>query len=840
MAERIYTIPAGVPFAETLARGLIAQMGVERDPLVLASATIHVPTRRAARALGETFARVLNGAALLPDIRPLGDLDEEDLLFDPATDDLAVPPAIDPVRRRLLLATLVRRWAERRRDLSPGFAQAAAMARTLARFLDEAQTQRADLDRLDGLVPKPLAEHWAEVRDFLIFLREEWPKLLAVEGALDPAERRNLLLAQLARRYRDTQPSAPVIAAGTTGSIPATAELLNAIAQLPAGAVVLPALDRDLDGESWNALEPGHPQYGLKQLLERMGVARGVVRDWPGTPAPSVARLALLRETLRPAPTTDAWRTLADQDGSEIAAGLDGIGFVAAAHPGEEALAVALMLREAADDLAKTAALVTPDRALARRVVAELMRWNIAIDDSAGVPLAQTPPAVFLSLLADAALDGFSPVPLLALLKHPLAARGERAGDFRRRVRALDRFVLRGPRPDPGLAGIIKAIGSKRAERDGSALAPVLDELAAWFGELTKLLRPFADAMNARATPLTELVQLHRDAAEQLASGEDELWRGDGGEACAELIEALIRAGGDLPPVEPSAYPVLFRQFAEERAIRPAYGRHPRLAILGPLEARLQHFDLIVLGGLNEGSWPQSAAADPWLSRPMRERLGLESPERAIGLAAHDFATLAAAPEVRLTRSAKVDGAPTVASRWLQRLQQLTKGLGLEAKLTTAAPYASYAMLFAVPDHAPRAAPRPEPRPPVATRPRELSVTEIEKWLRDPYAIYARHVLRLKPLDPLAAEIGPMDRGSAMHEILELFIREAGDTLAPNAVARLIGISEEVFAHYGVPQSTLALWRPRFARAAAWFVDDERKRRAGIARSFLEIEGRIE
>ncbi|HEY3636747.1 MAG TPA: double-strand break repair protein AddB [Rhizomicrobium sp.] len=837
MRAGFFTIPAGVPFAETLARGLIEQLGAERDPLALSSAVIYLPTRRAVRTLMETFARLLNGAALLPDIRPLGDVEDEELLFDPAVDDFDLSPAIDPVRRRLLLATLVRRWMEQSRGLAPGFAQAAAMARNLARFFDEAQTQRVDLEALHDLVPKNFAEHWSDVRDFLIFLRDQWPKLLELEGALDPSARRDMLLARLTQRYRDAKPGTPVIAAGSTGSIPATAELLGAIAELPAGAVILPGLDRDLDEDSWDSLDAGHAQYGMKQLLGRLNIRRGDVPDWPKVHTTPESRMMLLREALRPAPTTDAWRALAENGASDIADGLNGLGVVAAAHPGEEALAVALILRETVETPGKTAALVTPDRGLARRVVAELMRWDIAIDDSAGVPLAQTPPAVFLSLLADAAAEEFAPVPLLALLKHPLSGEAETAV-FRRNVRLLDKFILRGPRPDPGLAGLIKAIASRRAERNETVFASTLDELTEWFGTQAELLKPFADAMRMHSFALSALVQLHRSTAGKLA-GEDRLWRGDAGEASAKLLDALENAGADLPPIEPSAYPLLVRQFAEEHAIRPAYGRHPRLAILGPQEARLQHFDLVILGGLNEGTWPRSVAADPWMSRPMREKLGLESPERAIGLAAHDFATLAAMPEVRFTRSQKVDGTPAVESRWLQRLQQLTKGLKLKEKLEAAEPYKSLATLLATPKGRPQPATRPEPRPPVAKRPRELSVTQIETWLRDPYAIYARNVLRLKPLDPLDAEIGPMDRGSAMHEILELFIRETAGGFPSNPAARLIGISEEVFARYGIPQAALAVWRPRFVRAAKWFVDDERNRRADILRSFLEIKGRM-
>lgn len=842
MVAGFYTIPAGVPFAEALARGVFDRLGANADPLAI-SATIYLPTRRAVRTLADCFARISSGAALLPDIRALGDPDEEELLFDPDAEDLALPPALDPVRRRLLLATLVRRWAGQRGDRPTSFAQAAAMARHLAGFFDEVEIRHVDLGRLDGLVPDSLTEHWAEVRDFLRFLRDAWPEVLAAEGALDPAQRRNILLGQLVRRYRQSKPSHPIIAAGTTGSIPATADLLAAIAQLPQGAVVLPALDRDLDAGSWESVEPGHPQYGMKQLLDRVGVAREDVRDWPGSGATCESRVALIREALRPAPTTDAWRALADRGAPGLSEGARGIGIVEAAHSGEEALAIALMLREAVECAGKTAALVTPDRRLARRVAAELRRWDIAVDDSAGIPLSQSPPVTFLLLLAEAAAAEFAPVPLLALLKHPLSSGGENPGSFRRRVRLLDRFALRGPAPDAGLEGIARAIASRR--KNGAHSDMLFEEIAGWFTDLAAILEPFGQAMRGEPVPLVDLVGAHLHAAEALATTEHErgaarLWQGDAGEAAAELADVLIRAGEDLPAFEPASYPALLRQFAEEKALRPAFGRHPRLAILGPLEARLQNFDLVVLGGLNEGTWPRSAAADPWLSRPMRAALGLESPERLIGLAAHDFATLAAMPEVRFTRALKENGAPTVESRWLQRLRQLTKGLKLDAEFDRAKCYSNWADMLAIPEGAPVPALRPMPRPPVEKRPRVLSVTQIETWLRDPYAIYAKCVLRLKPVDALGQAVGPMDRGRAMHEILERFVRETAGGLPSDPLGRLVTLADEVFETYGIPKSVLAVWRPRFKRAAAWFVEDEKRRRASIQRSYLEISGRIE
>jgi len=841
----VFTIPSSAPFAQTLAKGLIAQVDLEKDKLALSKTTIYLPTRRAVRDFPEVFARELGGAALLPEMRPLGDVDEDEFLFDASSEDLALLPAISPIRRRLLLAQLVRRF---RQDTAPlTFAQAASLAGGLAKFFDDAETEGVDLSKLDKLVPDHFADHWRKVWEFLDIVRQNWPAILEAEGAMDPSARRNAMLAALAARLEKHPPQGPVIAAGSTGSIPATANLLRVIANLPNGSVILPGLDRDLDEDSWNELEPGHPQYGLKKLLGGIGVMRKDVRDWqpldgPGNPA----REALLREVLRPAPTTDAWRAIAEKGSEEIARGLKGLSVVEAAHPGEEAAAIALILREVLETKGKTAALVTPDRNLARRVAAELRRWNIEIDDTAGRPLSNTPPGTFLCLLAEAADEHFAPVPLLALLKHPLASGGENTADFRRNVRALDR-LLRGPRPDVGLGGIKHAI--KAAEQDArerkTGAAESIAALGAWFAKLAKILQPIEDCIGDGAAAIADLTACHIGAAENLAAtnaqdGKSILWRGDAGNSAAELAAALALAAQDIAPVEASSYPVLFRALAEQRPVRPTFGRHPRLAILGQLEARLQHYDTVVLGGLNEGTWPRAANVDPWLSRPMREKLGLEQPERDIGLSAHDFASLAAGPRVILTRALKSDGAPTIASRWLQRLWQLTTGLGIVKQLTPDMPYQDCACALGEPTAPTERMKPPRPKPPLAQRPKNLSVTEIETWLRDPYAIYAKHVLGLRPLDPLDAEIGPLERGTSVHKALELFLKEYRDHLPEDAALRLIDISRQVFADAGIPKSALAVWQPRFIRAAHWFTGEERKRRGGIKDIYLEIAGQRE
>ncbi|HTO80520.1 MAG TPA: double-strand break repair protein AddB, partial [Methylocystis sp.] len=743
--------------------------------------------------------RVLGGAALLPLFRPLGDVDEDELLLDGSAEEFALPPAMPRERRRLILAALIRRWRQARGETALGFLQSAAMADSLGALLDEVETQDADLDKLHDLVPGALAEHWAEVRDFLALLKTEWPNQLEANGAMNAARRRNEALGALAHRLRASKSGRPVIAAGSTGSIPATAELLGVIAGLPQGAVVLPGLDRVLDAESWARIadDPGHPQFGMRQLLHRLGAARDDVEDWSASVA--APREALLRETLRPAPTTDAWRALAESNAAEMKSGIEGLSLVEAADPAEEARTIALLLRRALETKDRTAALVTPDRALARRVSAELGRFAIAIDDSAGRPLAHTAPGAFLSLLADAAEQQFAPVALLALLKHPLAMMGMDPQDFRAHARRLD-LALRGPRPDAGLGGIKQIVEAK-----GRAIER-------WWERLTSILLPLERLMAEKDVRLGALLSAHIEAADALACdamGETTLWLGDAGSAAAEMIAKLIEAARDAMPVEPSAYAPFFRMSAEEVSVRPPYDRHPRLAILGPLEARLQRFDLTILGGLNEGSWPRPAAADPRLSRPMRKSIGLEAPERAIGLSAHDFATLASAPEVILTRALKNEGTPTVASRWLQRLKQLTQGLGILPALGKSNEVLAIARALAEPGPVKRIE-RPQPKPPRAARPRRLSVTEIETWLRDPYAIYARRVLALDKLDPLDAVIGPPERGSAIHKALEIFLEDFPVELPEAATEALLRTATQAFIDLSVPKATRALWEPRF------------------------------
>ena len=842
MSERaptLYTVPPHVSFVDALASGLLAGRPIpldRDDPLALSRLTILLPTRRACRALRLAFLRAAPGQALLlPRIRPLGDIDEDEASIGDE-DDPTLPDAVSPLERRLMLARLIQRLGE-----APGGAaltgagavdQSVRLARALAGLLDEIQIARLDPQGLADLAPEEYATHWQQVLSFLSLITDNWPAILAERGLMDPAARRNALLERLAESWAATPPAHPVIAAGSTGSVPATRDLLAVIARMPLGAVVLPGLDTGADDETWKAIGPTHPQYALKGLLDRIGVARGDVLPWPGAEgtarAATRARSGLIADALRPAETITAWRGLPPPAPDA----LRDIHRIDCASPQEEASVIAIVMRRALETPNRTAALVTADRALARRVTAELRRWRIEVDDSAGEPLGETAPGAFLRLTARMIAEEAAPVPLLAALKHPLAAGGQAPAAFRRAVRTMEEAILRGPRPAPGFVGLRAAL----KERD-AAIRP-------WLEGLEAAAVPFAALMALPETGARKLVQAHVEFAEWLAAIDDEagaarLWSGEAGERAARFVTALLEAAPALPPVAPpSRYPALLDALMEDHVVRPPFGRHPRLQIWGPLEARLQHADCMILGGLNEGVWPPAAAGDPWMSRPMRADFGLPAPELRVGLSAHDFVQCCGAQEVYLTRARRIEGTPTIPTRWLQRLDALLpSGSEGAAALRTVEPalLAWWAALDRpVEPSGPR--PAPAPTPPVAARPRQLSVTKIETWIADPYSVYARDILRLKVLDPVDADPSAAERGSIIHAILDAFVREHPDALPPDAEERLLELGQAGFAA-GARPGVLAFWWPRFKRIARWFLETERDRRPGILPLATEVQG---
>ena len=882
---RVLSVPSSVPFLRTvvaalidgrLIRGFEARTRPER----LTEATFYLPTRRSVRLVREIFLEELGAqAVLLPRIVALGDIDEDELAFAEEEDShggaitLELPPRLGELERRLTLARLVAAWAKKPDVASlvvGGPASTLALAGDLARLMDDMVTRGVGWSALDGLVPEALDEYWQHTLKFLQIARETWPGYLAEIGKIEPAARRDLLIDAEAKRLA-ARHAGPVIAAGSTGSMPATAKFLHVIAELPQGAVILPGLDTDLDESAWQSIggmrnhegrfiehpAAGHPQFAMHALLERFGIGRGDVEILEA-PAPG-GRDVLLSEAMRPSNATAQWHDrLARPDvAAHIASGMKNLAVIEAPNPETEALAIAIAMREAVD-LQKSAALVTPDRAPARRVMAALARWNLDFDDSGGDTLIETSAGIFARLVAEAAANGLEPPTLLALFKHPLCRLGGAPGAHDAAIEALELALLRGTRPQAGTKGLSldfarfrsqltrlrsnEASSLHRSEKRARLEDSVLDRVHELIGALQAALAPMESLSSTRPYDFAEIAARHREALIALSADADGIaavFEGQEGLALASAFDDLLAEqtkSGLL--VALSDYPEVFQTAFADRAVRRPERLGASLHIYGPLESRLIQADRIIAGGLIEGVWPPTPRTDPWLSRPMRHELGLDLPERRIGLSAHDFAQLLGAEDVILSHSAKAGGAPAVASRFLHRLEAVAGEARWEAAKSTGAQYVHFALAFDAPDEV-RPIQQPAPTPPRAARPLGLSVTAIEDWLRDPYTIYARYILKLEPLDPVDMPLSAADRGSAIHNALGDFTKKFARDLPADPVSVLREIGQAYFAPLMERPEARALWWPRFQRIARWFSEWEAARRGDIAAIEAEIRGEI-
>jgi len=842
-APRWFSIGAERPFLEDLARGVLAALAAEGEA-ALSEAIILMPTRRAARGLSHAFLGAARAKALiLPQIRVLGDLDEGEPPFEAGDVAFDLPPAISPWRRRFELAGLV---AGHMRGLGRGddAVSALALADSLAAFLDGCRIEEVDpADRIATLVEGELAQHWRQSVDFLNVALKTWPARLRELGLMDVAERRVALLRGLAEQWTADPPERPVIAAGSTGSAPSSADLLRVIAQAPRGAVVLPGLDLNLAEAAWKEVDEPHPQFTMSRLLDRAGIDRTDVADWPPAPLSSKGRWRrlLISEALRPPNRTADWLARIDEirkesggaDIDPIAAGLDGLSLVTARTEEEAATVAALLLRETLETPGKTAALISPDAGLARRVSAKLRRWNITADSSAGQPLAASSPAALAGLVARLCVDPADPVTLLAILKHPLTHLGYTADELERLVRTIETDALRGPRFET-LDGAIAKLRAKEKVGVGDAVV-VLEALGLIISAARAPFEPGAASVGDAGRALTiALEALNTDASGAAST----IWSGLAGEGLASVLQAMITESDACPAVTRPGFSELFEALLSGETIRSGGASHSRLQILGVLEARLVRADRLILAGLEEGSWPRAAAIDPFLSRPMRVSLGLPPPERRIGLSAHDFAQAASAPEVILLNSERRGGSPAIASRWLWRLRTLVSGANL--KLPERDDVLGWARALDAPMADPpeslKTASRPAPKPPFASRPRVLPVTDIEQWVRDPYGLYAKKILRLRALERPNEPVEARARGIAVHKAFEDFFKAHPGELPDDPCDRFSEMLIAALEAAGMPVARMARERVLAARMALWAVAFELRRRPG-AELAVELRG---
>lgn len=803
---RVFAVPPGADFPKMLVQGL-RDRSAGNPPEALARVQLVVNTRRMARRVRDLFDQ--GPSCLLPRLSLVTDLGE-------SLDLAQLPPAVPPLRRRLELTQLIAKLLEQQPDLAAR-SSLFDLSDSLAALIDEMQGEGVSPDAIRQLDVSDMSGHWARAQAF-IGIADNF--IDTGQNALDVQARQRRVVENLITRWQASPPQHPVILAGSTGSRGTTLMLMEAIARLPQGALILPGYDFDQPDHVWRGLDDAltsedHPQYRFRKLMTQLNLEPDQIQPWTGDQPPSPSRNRLISLALRPAPITDAWMSEGPQL-TDLEGATKELTLVEAQSPRSEALAIALRLRQAAET-GQTAALITPDRMLTRQVSAALDRWNILPDDSAGLPLQLSPPGRFLRHVAGLFARRLDGEALLTLLKHPLCHDGTEGGALNRQNLELDLREY-GP-PFPGKESLEAfAIRNKGAE-----------DWARWVAV------HFCDQVISSEHTLSEWVSRLRSQAEAISAGPNcqkvTLWDKKAGKEALSVITALEKEAEHGGPMTAHDFADLLGALLAGEVVRDRDAPHPHIMIWGTLEARVQGAELLILGGLNEGSWPEAAAPDPWLNRQMRDKAGLLLPERRIGLSAHDFQQAVGAPEVWLTRATRSDDAETVPSRWLNRMTNLLQGLpgqggpdalsGMRARGRQWLRWSE--QLEAAPSIEP--ATRPSPRPPVSSRPNRLSVTDIKRLIRDPYAIYAKHVLRLKPLDPLVQAPDALLRGIVIHEILEHFVKDSVLDSALLTRDNFLKRAETLLDQHVAWPTARKLWLARLERIADDFLSAETTRR---------------
>lgn len=827
ITPRVYGVALGQDFSTTLYDGLMGAFS-SMAPTDVARVDIYVNTRRMQRHLTSLFHQ--GNAVLLPRIRLVTDLSGDSI-------GSAIAPATAPLRRRLEVAQLVKGLIEADPTLAPQDS-AIDLADSLVKLMSEMQGEGVPPERIQTLDVTDQSIHWHRALGFINLVQD-----FLVDDRLDGEGRQRRVIETLVDHWIDTPPSHPIIVAGSTGSRGATSLFMQAVAKLPQGAVILPGFDRDMPADVWNKMDQinggeDHPQFRFKALCDTLGMTPSEVQPW-GSDAPvNPERTGLISLSLRPAPVTHQW--INDGPGlGDLGTATSAMTLIEAPTPRAEADAIATCLRQAVEDN-KTAALISPDRMLTRQVTAALDRWDIIPDDSAGFPLHLSAPGRFLRHVVDLMCDPLDSEQLLVLLRHPLCHSGRPdRGQHVLRTNALELELRRNGPPFPTEESLLKwadATADRHPERR---------DWVRWIASCVTSMT------FEGAKPLADHIAHHIDVAERLSAGPDtdetgEIWKKAAGREASTVMSQLrnhAEAGGDLTARE---YRRLVNSILAEGEVRDRDQGHPNVLIWGTLEARVQSADLVILAGLNEGTWPQAPTPDPWLNRTMRMEAGLLLPERRIGLSAHDYQQAVCAKEVVLSRAVRSDEAETVPSRWINRLTNLLGGLDeqggpdcLDDMRRRGQYWIDLAALIAAPKVEIDLARRPSPCPPTDARPTQLSVTQIKTLIRDPYAIYGRNILGLKALDPLAHTPDAPLRGTIVHKVLERFVKQGIDPSDSGARDALLNIAREVLDDQCPWPAMRALWFARIADFTPHFLVEEQKRRAFSANIDTEMHGSL-
>ena len=842
-----YSIPASQAFADNLVTGIIDKFPESEQ---LAKIELYLPSRRAISSIEKAFFKhQKEGPILLPKIFAVGEPDEEAALKI-IVEGLELDESINGFERQCLIATQIQLLPIGGRRMAP--ATAMKLASSLCLLIDQMQRAGTPLSAIKDVLPDELSTHWQEILKFLTILFDYWPSILAERGKIDPVARQQKLLQAQLDYWTSHPPNAPIILAGSTGTLPMTRAFMKVISQLPMGAVIFPGIELDIEDTDWHAIEQDrvHPLHQIARSMLELELPLSEVRYWHVTEQmqhKSVrSRQIVLREVMRPASRTSQWRRLAVEHSELSTSSLEGLKVMSVTDSFQEAELIAGLMRETLENKNKTAMLVTPDRMLARKVQAALMRWNIIVDDSAGSSLILSSPARFLASIIRVVQEDASPYALRALFKHPFATAGLERAEFTYLANLFEEQILRGPLPKKNWESWTTLV-AQTSELKGfwqTCLLPAFTPLRDAYRSTNPSLDTLTIALMQTAQNLSSLPENSADLVSDINETQSDaplhIYSDFAGTALLELLSDMIRFGSNYPIIA-SEFHNTFFVLCQEVVVRTPYDQHPRLKILGTIEARMQQADIVILGGLNEGVWPPFSERDTWITNATRTQLGLPDRYWRIALSAHDFMMAASAPEVLITRSVVTDGVPTQISRWLARLDAVLAAAGLSSYLDKQIPVWMKAVnARKIPDIV-KPISQPEPKPAIAHRPSQISATDFEQWIKDPYGFYVNKILKIKQKQQIDEPPSVALRGSLIHDVIAEFSkRYPTGKLPKDAGEQLHKIVDTHLSKWSNITYIDLFWRQKFSVILNWLLEEERRRRHDRFHVIAEKEGRIE
>ena len=780
----LFTIPAGHSVAALSAQHVLSQVAREQLPHAL----LLLPTRRACHAMRQAFMPLLMGeTSLLPRMVALADLESEWPLLVPdrfwhAME--AIPSAMPASQQRYVLAKAVRMFEEKRRASPVALDDALALADELMALQDDCARAGVALapETLRPLLYADMATHWEQSLQFLGIVSARWADIEAEMGLTIAANREVRILQALSDLWQQQPPNFPVFVIGSTGSHEATARLMQVVATMASGYVMLPGIDGTMEEGEWQAITLGHPLFHVKNFCDRLSLSL------PDTTPLASGKRSLWLDALANADAIPSWQQIS-------LPAYDHIRLISCAHAEEEARVISLLLRETLEMPEKRVALITPDESLMARVAAHMQRYGVTVDRLSAGTLASTEAGSLWLALAEAMDDPSRMLLLRHLLHHPLLNLDD---DFMQSIEPHWYGVMT-HRP-----GQLPRLPDALRQHPQAAL-------------LQNTLREMADYTRSQRS-VSEWI----DACEHLLRQ----WGADSGSGQEALEEALetLRMADMFGPIASDEFLALLREVLREKWRDVALNAHPNLLMLTPAEARLQQFDRVILANMQECQWPGEYVPNAWLNMAAKAALGLPSPAERTSLMAHDMLMLASSGEVFLTYPRRHGGSPTTRSRFIERLVTLLATHGVEESTINAAQYVLWANAL---DTAYKFTPEPAiyPKPAANQRPHRFSVSSIDWLLTDPFAFYAEYVLKLKPINAIDAELEARDFGSLCHRAIEMLTKHWN---SQNRIAdknELRAIADHALRDFSDRPQVALFWRTRLLRALEFVNQQEPLRR---------------